>query len=118
MTDDAIQRASFPCRATDVDWPTVSVCLAAGDLKQRHVGMCDESAQGHRILHLAWHRQLTDEAAATGSFTLGIRTRLPEARQRQVVARCSLVRDSNGRFIPYGFSFPGDVFDERTGKLL
>jgi hypothetical protein len=99
-------------------WPPLSVSIAESENGQRHVGICVRNMRTTEVLHLARHNQLTKERLDPEAWFGCMKTQLPEARQRQVIARASLVYDSNGRFIPYGFTFPTGAFDGETGKSV
>lgn len=96
----------------------VAVALKAIDAAQLHVGLLHrgDNQQEPRLLHLAWHLDLRNEAVR-GKY-VWVDPAVHERRAKQVAAFCRLVWRQNGRSIPYGFSPPSDCFDPGTARFL
>jgi hypothetical protein len=118
MTDDEFAQAFARCDSLGTAWPELSVSIARADENQLHVGICIRSTESVQVVHLAWHNQLIQEPLSPIAWSGSMKTRLPAARQRQVIGRAALIYESNGRFVPYGFSFPTETFDRETGEWL
>ena len=95
-----------------------AVAIGQPHQNQRHTGMLYRDPESNQILflHLAWHRDLHNEAPAK-SF-LWVTPAIHPRRARQVAAICRKIWKSNGRHIPYAFSPPNDCFDETTWEYL
>jgi hypothetical protein len=97
---------------------SAGIAIREVDTDQRHIGLLHaETATGIHFLHLAWHKDLRQEAPRDNYHWVD--PVFPESRLRQVAAVCRLVWRANGRnSIPYGFSPPSDCFDANNGQYL
>src|SRR5262245_49521669 len=86
----------------------VAIGIGEIDHTQRHMGLFYRTDDGIAWLHLEWHHKLTNEAPETSFFWIA--PHIHSARARQVAAICRLVWKTNGKHIPYAFSYPNDCF--------
>jgi hypothetical protein len=98
------------------------VVLLIGEpaVDQRHVGIwhCAEAGEP-RVLHLAWHCRLENEAIVPQYFAFWVDPRFPLTRLRQVASYCRRVwRKNEAGGIPYAFSQPNAALDPATGAIL
>lgn len=101
MNTEGVTDRFRSCGSLGPDWPSLSVCIAKGD-QQHHVGICIRAGASVKAVHLAWHNRLTEDDLSSAAWSGCMPTGLPEARQRQVIARVALVREANGRYIHTG----------------
>ncbi|MCW8918738.1 MAG: hypothetical protein OQL08_07975 [Gammaproteobacteria bacterium] len=82
---------------------------------QQHVGIVYKDGSGNvRLLHLAWHYILSDDAFSDDY--LWLESPLDEINKIHLATVCALVKDSNAEGIPYGIGLDDTGFNEQ-GKF-
>jgi hypothetical protein len=84
-----------------------------------HIGMLYRTAEGEpaKILHLAWHHQLSSDHPST-SYPCWVRPRIPDERALAIAAFCRRIwKKASQDQVPYGFSVPSAFFDY-SGALI
>jgi hypothetical protein len=97
----------------------VAVVIGESDVDQRHIGIMHRAEGAKpRVLHLAWHCHLRNEACPP-YFTCWIDPPVLPERLRNFAALCRRVwRKNQQGGIPYAFSNPDGAFDLNTSAFL
>ncbi len=102
------------------DIPHVAVAIGKTPTPgQYHVGILHRESNSSNVLllDLAWHCLLRNVSAGPDYFWVDLP--IPARRAQNIAARCRQIWKRNGSStIPYGFSHPGDCFDNATGQYL
>jgi len=97
-----------------------AIAIANIAANQRHIGILHRGSSPNspvKFLHLAFHFDLRNEDQISAKY-VWVGPKVPEARLRQVAAKCRQIHRANGPNLPYAFSPPIDCIDAQTGQYL
>lgn len=97
--------------------PHAAVVIKSTRVGRFHVGLAYRDGGKGRTLHLEWHKRLADAPLDTSFGWVEPSADFNRSRARSLAGLCRLVATENeSNSIPYGFAWPVEAFDEKTGK--